>query len=81
MLTPNIEVTQADVDLVMRLNLKRFGYLNTRQDRMELTAILNTILNQPGFKTQLPRDPLNPDKVKGVTKEITKAEAAELLKE
>lgn len=49
----------------MLLNLKRFGYLNTRQDRMEFKAIINTVLQQPDFKTKLPKDPQDPNKVKG----------------
>jgi hypothetical protein len=37
-------VTQDEVEQVMLLNLKRFGYLNTQQDRLEFKAILNTVL-------------------------------------
>lgn len=33
----------------MILNLKRFGYLNTRKDRAEFTAVINQVLNEPEF--------------------------------
>ena len=36
----------------MILNLKRFGYLNTRKDRAEFTAVLNQMLNEPIFKSR-----------------------------
>ena len=35
----------------MILNLKRFGYLNTRKDRAEFTAVLNQVLNEPIFQS------------------------------
>ena len=46
---------------------------------MEFKAILNTVLNQPNFKTQLPTDPEDPTKVKGFTEPLTKKEEREIL--
>lgn len=37
----------------MILNLKRFGYLNTRKDRAEFTAVLNQVLNEPIFQSSM----------------------------
>ena len=51
----------------MIINLRRFGYLNTRKDRAEFTAVINQVLNQPEFQMPLPRDPEDPSKIKPFT--------------
>lgn len=69
--TPNAEITQDDVEEFMIINLRRFGYLNTRKDRAEFTAVINSVLNQPEFKMPLPMDPEDPTKVKPYTEPPT----------
>lgn len=55
----------------MIINLRRFGYLNTRKDRAEFTAVINQVLSLPEYKTPLPRDPENPSKIKSFTEPPT----------